>query len=70
MPLVAYYANNWPRAQIFRCCAALKEGWVREILETSLSKLCPCSLSGAKACTLHVYMFNGYALFYLAISRN
>ena len=51
-----------PWAQIFCCCAALKKGPVREILETSLLKKCACSLSGAKAFTFHPYVFSGRAL--------
>ena len=43
-PLVAYYTNNYARAQIFCRRAAAKEKRLREILEISLLKRCPCSL--------------------------
>ena len=69
-PLVAYQANNCPHAQIFHRHATAKERRVKEILETSLLKPCPCSLSGAKAFTFHLYVFSGRALFYVAIARN
>ena len=60
-----------PKAkQIFRRHATAKERRVKEILETSLLKRWPCSLSGAKAFTFHLYVFSGRALFYVAIARN
>ena len=69
-PLAAYKASNCPQAQIFRRHATAKERRVKEILETSLLKRCPCSLSGAKAFSFHLYVFSGRGLFYVAIARN